>query len=193
MEPLMSIEGTHKLEAVTEFERPPSDQIDVDPDLFAPSHAATKTKYKLSVKNGKIACSPAVYPQAVTCTGLVQVYSTQTLTVTAKKTHTNTAPTPTSTTSTTITVTSTSTITPISASTTLSFTETDTLTFTESDTATVTVATVTSTVGAVAPHLDLLRRMRPQQRHLRRQRQRHRRRLLQLAELLLHNQRGVPV
>ncbi|KAF2488664.1 hypothetical protein BU16DRAFT_568183 [Lophium mytilinum] len=113
--------------------------------------AATGTKFKLSLKNGKIACSPAVYPQAVTCAGVVKVYSTKTLTVTAKKTHTNTAPTPTSTTSTTITETSTSTITPIDASTTLSFTETDTLTFTESDTATVTVATVTNTVGAVAP------------------------------------------
>ena len=128
-----------------------------DADVLEDAHAveeraaASSTKpYHLYMQQGHMTCSPAAYPTAVTCAGLVEVISTSTITKTATTTHTNTASTPTSSTTTTITQIVTSTVTPIDASTTLSFTDTSTVSSTTTSTTTTTFSQ-TATVGAVAP------------------------------------------
>lgn len=73
-------------------------------------------KYQITAKNGKPVFSPALYPTDVSCRGIVQVWSTSTITRIAKTTKTVEAATPTSTGTTTITNTVTSTVVPDPAS-----------------------------------------------------------------------------
>jgi hypothetical protein len=87
------------------------------PDLVA---RAAAPKYKITFNRGKKAtCSPAVYPAAVGCAGIVAVVTTKTITKTASRTHTVIAPQPTTVLTTTSTVVVTLTITPDAASSTI--------------------------------------------------------------------------
>ena len=94
-------------------------------------------------KGGQVSYSPVVYPTAVKCAELVEVFSTSTIVVTGQSTATQTASTPLVTTTVTDTITSTSV--PVDASTTLSFSTTIT------DTTTVVDPAVTSTVRYALP------------------------------------------
>jgi hypothetical protein len=91
-----------------------------EPDLVA---RAAAPKYKITFNKGKKAtCSPAVYPAAVGCAGLVAVVTTKTITKTASRTQTIVAPQPTTVLTTTSTVVVTLTITPDAASSTITTT-----------------------------------------------------------------------
>jgi len=104
---------------------------------------------RLFFKDGKAQCSPAVYPTAVTCAGIVKVITTSTITRTAK-TKTVTASKPTSLATTTTTSITTTTLTPVRASTTLSFT-TGTITTQTQVESTTTTSVATQTIEVVQP------------------------------------------
>ncbi|KAF9696055.1 hypothetical protein EKO04_006040 [Ascochyta lentis] len=110
----------------------------------------TQGRTQIGVKNGKLVCNPAVYPQSVKCAGLVAVITTSVRTKTASKTRVVTAPTPIVTSTTIFTTSTTVTETPARASTTTTVTTTISTSSTTSVTET-SVTTVTATATFVAP------------------------------------------
>lgn len=109
----------------------------------------SKKRGRVYIKDRKVACSPVVYPTAVTCNGVAKVITTSTVTKTAK-TKTVTGTRPTSSVTTTITTVSTTTLTPVRASTTLSFSTNTTITQTEVQ-AVTTTSTATRTIEVIQP------------------------------------------
>jgi hypothetical protein len=111
----------------------------------------TKPKYIFTSQNGKVVCSPTIYPQSVKCVGIVAIITTQTRTRTATTTATITAATPVFTSTASFSTIITVTITPDQASTTTTVTESSTVTTTTTIAGTTITQTLSQTVTQAAP------------------------------------------